>query len=73
MPDNLLLIVFGILTTMGIAFGGLSLYFAIQQAKKKDGEIKMALWSFGALAGLVLAGMSMAYFIIPILLHHLFH
>lgn len=73
MPDNLLLIVFGTLSAMGLAFGGLSLYFAIQHAKKKEGEIKMALWSFGMLAGLVLAGMSFAYFIIPIILHHLFH
>lgn len=72
MPDNILLIVFGTLSVLGLAFGGLSLYFAIQQAKKKDGEVKMAFWAFGTLAGLVLAGMSFAYFIIPILLHHFF-
>jgi hypothetical protein len=44
----------------------------MKNAKKPDGELKMAFWSFGALAGLVLAGMSFAYFIIPILLNHWF-
>lgn len=72
MPDNILLIVFGTLTFISLAFGGMCLYFAVQNAKKPDSEIKMAFWSFGALAGLVFAGMCSAYFLIPIIANHLF-
>jgi heme/copper-type cytochrome/quinol oxidase subunit 3 len=72
MPDNLLLIVFGILSTIGLLVGGIAIYLAMQSAKKKDGELMMAFWAFIALAGLTFAGMSWAYFIIPILANRLF-
>jgi hypothetical protein len=52
---------------------GLCLVFAFKNAKKSEGELKMAFWSFGALAGLVFSGMCFAYFIVPILLNHWFH
>jgi hypothetical protein len=45
----------------------------VKNAKKPDGELKMAFWSFGALAGLVFAGMSFAYFVVPILINHWFN
>jgi len=69
--DNILLIVFGILSTLSLLFAGLCLYFAVKNAKKKDAEVQMALWSFGALAGFTFAGMCWAYFLIPILIHRL--
>jgi heme/copper-type cytochrome/quinol oxidase subunit 3 len=72
MPDNLLLIVFGILSSIGLLVGGIAIYLAMQSAKKKDGELMMAFWAFVALAGLTFAGMSWAYFIIPILSNRLF-
>ena len=72
LPDSILLIVFGILALLSLAFGAMSLYFAVKNAKKPDGELKMAFWSFGALAGLVFAGMASAYFLLPILFRHLF-
>ena len=72
MPDNILLIVFGVLSTLALVVAGFGLYLAVKNAKKKDGEIKMALWSFVALAGFVFAGMCWAYFLIPILINHLF-
>jgi hypothetical protein len=49
------------------------LVFAVKNAKEPEGELKMAFWSFGALAGLVFSGMCFAYFIIPILFNHWFH
>ena len=67
MPDNLLLIVFGILSTIGLLVGGIAIYFAMKNAKKNDGELWMAFWSVVALAGLTFAGMCWAYFLIPIL------
>ena len=72
LPDNILLIVFGVLSALALAFGGLCLYLAVKNAKKPEGELKMALWSFGALAGLVFAGMCWAYFLIPIIINRLF-
>ncbi len=72
MPDKILLIIFGVLSTVALVVAGAALYFAIKNAKKKDGEIKMALWSFVALAGFVFAGMCWAYFLIPILVNNLF-
>jgi uncharacterized membrane protein YozB (DUF420 family) len=72
MPDSIFLIIFGILSTLSLALAGMAMYFAVKNAKAKDGEIKMALWSFVALAGFVFAGMCWAYFLIPILINHLF-
>jgi heme/copper-type cytochrome/quinol oxidase subunit 3 len=72
MPDNLLLIVFGILSTIGLLVGGIAIYLAMKNAKKKDSELMMAFWAFIALAGLTFAGMCWAYFLIPILANRLF-
>lgn len=72
MPDSILLIVFGILSTAALLVGGLGIYFAMQNARKKEGEMKMVFWAVVALAGLTFAGMSWAYFLIPILANRLF-
>jgi len=44
---------------------------AVRAAKKKDAELSMAMWSVAAIAGLAIGGMSLAYFVIPIVLVHL--
>jgi heme/copper-type cytochrome/quinol oxidase subunit 3 len=72
MPDNLLLIIFGILSTIALLIGCLAIYLAVKNAKKKDGELMMVFWAVIALAGLTFAGMSWAYFLIPILANRLF-
>lgn len=72
MPDKLLIIVFGTISTLALAAGILGVYLAVKAARKNDGEVKMALWSVVALAGFTLAGMSWAYFLIPIIINHLF-
>jgi hypothetical protein len=72
MPDNILLIVFGILSALGLAVGITGFWLALKNSKKPEGEIKMAGWAVLGLAGLVLAGMSWAYFLLPILWNHLF-
>ena len=73
MPDKTLLLIFGTLSTLSLIVAGSAISFAVKNAKKKEGEIKMALWSFVALAGFVFAGMCWAYFLIPILINHLFN
>ncbi|MCX6133998.1 MAG: hypothetical protein NTU47_09325 [Ignavibacteriales bacterium] len=65
--------VFGTLTAIGLIVAVICLVFALKNARKPEGELKMAFWSFGALAGLVFSGMSFAYFIVPILLNQWFH
>jgi heme/copper-type cytochrome/quinol oxidase subunit 3 len=72
MPDNLLLIVFGILSTIGLLVGGIAIYLAMRSAKRTDGELMMVFWACVALIGLTFAGMCWAYFIIPILANRLF-
>ena len=72
MPDKLLLIIFGILSTIALLVGCVAIYFAVKNAKKKEGELMMVFWSVIALAGLTFAGMCWAYFLIPILINRLF-
>jgi len=62
MPDNLLLIVFGILSTIALLVGCLAISFAVKSARKKDGELMMVFWAVIALAGLTFSGMSLALF-----------
>lgn len=69
--DNFLLAFFGIFSLLGLGFGALSTWMAMRTARKpKASELALAGWSVGALLGLTAGGMSLAYFVIPILLHH---
>jgi heme/copper-type cytochrome/quinol oxidase subunit 3 len=72
MPDIVLIVVFGILSTVALAFGGIAIFFAFRAARKPDKELAMVFWGVAALAGLTFGGMSWAYFLIPILLNNLF-
>ncbi|MEX2116663.1 MAG: hypothetical protein WEB37_07240 [Bacteroidota bacterium] len=72
MPDNFLLIFFGALSTLSLIAGGFAFAMAFKHAKKPDAELKMAFWAILGLAGLVFAGMSWAYFLIPIFIQRIF-
>ena len=72
MPDNLLLIIFGTIVSICLVIGGIAIYLALKNAKREDGELMMAFWSVIALAALTFAGMSLAYFIFPILSNRYF-
>ncbi len=72
MPDNILLVIFGILSTIALVIGSIAVYFAMKCAKNNKGELTMAFWSVIALASLTFAGMCWAYFLIPILINHIF-
>ena len=70
--DNILLAIFGTLSLLGLGFGAFSTWMAMRIARKpKSSELALAAWSVGALVGLTVGGMSLAYFVVPILLHHL--
>jgi hypothetical protein len=71
MSDNILLIVFGTLSLLALAVGGLAIHLAMKNVRKNGSELRMVFWAFLALAGLTFGGMCLAYFVIPILLNHL--
>lgn len=72
MPDHILLMIFGVLSTVAIIVGVLSFYFAFKAARKSNAELQMVFWGVVGLGALTFAGMAWAYFIIPILLHRFF-
>ncbi|MBN1398167.1 MAG: hypothetical protein JXA06_09085 [Bacteroidetes bacterium] len=72
MSDSLLLIVFGTISSVCFVIGSIAIYLALKNAKREDSELMMAFWSVVALAGFTFAGMSLAYFIIPILSNRYF-
>jgi hypothetical protein len=67
--DLALLIVFGFLSLTGLAGAFLSFRKALRVSGEKDGDLKMFLWAVVTMAGLIVAGVSAAYFILPILLN----
>jgi hypothetical protein len=68
--DLILTIVFGALSVLGLAATVLCLRMAMRAATHKDGDVKMFFWAVGSLIGLVIAGMSTAYILLPILYHY---
>lgn len=68
--DLYLTIAFGTLSVLGLVATVLCLRMALKVASEKDGDLKMFFWAVGSLVGLILAGVSSAYFLIPILLHY---
>jgi hypothetical protein len=59
---------------LGLALAGFAFYRAFKNANfKKDPEgIRMFLWSAAGLLGLIVAGMSAAYILFPIIVHYFF-
>ncbi len=67
--DRTLLIAFGIAAIFFLAGAIFCFVRAFRVAGKKDGDLKMFLWTAAGMIGLIIAGMSAAYILIPILLH----
>ena len=67
--DLLLLVVFGVCAVVGLAVAFYCFRRSLKVASDRDGDIKMFFWAVGGLLGLIIAGMSSAYILLPILLH----
>ena len=67
--DLLLFLAFGFLFVAGITGAILSFRQAMKVSGRKDGDLKMFLWASGSMIGLIVAGMSAAYILLPIILH----
>lgn len=72
MLDNIILVVAGILSTVGLIVGTLSFRFAMKHARKEDQEMKMISWTIVGMAGFVFSAVSFVYFILPILIARYF-
>ncbi len=68
--DLILFIVFGFITTAGLAISAFFFSRALRVAGEKDGDVKMFFWAAGAVLALIVAGMSAAYILLPIILFH---
>ena len=67
MLDNLILLVFGILSPLTLAVGFFGFWRAIQASKRKDSDLRMFFWAALGLAGFVFSLVSFVYFLLPII------
>ena len=64
--DLTLTIAFGSIAIISLVVAALCFRKALRVSGEKDGDLKMFLWAVGAMLGLILAGMSAAYILLPI-------
>ena len=67
--DLALLIGFGVTALLFLAFAIFCFSRALKVAGERDGDLKMFFWAAGGMTGLIIAGMSAAYILLPILFH----
>jgi len=67
--DLALLLAFGALAILSLAFAIFCFVRALRVSGEKDGDLKMFLWATGSMFGLIVSGMSAAYIVLPILFH----
>jgi hypothetical protein len=73
--DAILFWLFLTLVVAGLGWAAFAIYKAFKWSDPRDDPdgLRMFLWACAALAGLVLAGMSAAYVLFPIVSHYFFH
>lgn len=67
--DRTLFIAFSTITLLFATISVLCFRKAFKVAGERDGDLKMFFWAAGGVIGLIVAGMSLAYILLPILLH----
>jgi hypothetical protein len=68
-PDLILFAVFGSIALVSAAGAVLTFRQALRVSGERDGDLKMFLWAAGSMICLIIAGMSTAYILLPILFH----
>jgi hypothetical protein len=68
--DKLLIWIFTGLSLLSLAWSIFAFYRAMKAVDLKDEGFRMFLWAAGGLVGLVVAGMSAAYILLPIIFHY---
>jgi len=69
--DLILTIIFSTLFLVSLVGAVLSFRQALRVSGERDGDLKMFFWAVGSLVGLILAGMSAAYILLPVLFTYL--
>jgi hypothetical protein len=72
MLDNIILLVFGVLSPLALAVGFFGFWMAVRASKLKEADLRMFFWAVLGLAGFVFSLVSFAYFLLPILSARLF-
>jgi hypothetical protein len=67
--DRILFLLFSALTAIGVLCFLLCSRAALRAARERDRELKMVFWAVGAMIGFIIAGVSSAYILLPILLN----
>lgn len=67
--DLILFLGFGTLAVLGMTGTILCFRKALRVSGEKDGDIKMFIWAVASMFSLIVAGMSTAYILLPILFH----
>jgi hypothetical protein len=67
--DLILFAAFGSIALLSLAGAFLMFRKALRVSGERDGDLKMFLWAAGSMVCLIIAGMSAAYILLPILFH----
>ena len=67
--DLILLVVFGSISLISLAGAFLTFRQALRVSGLRDGDLRMFFWAAGSMICLIIAGMSAAYILLPILFH----
>ncbi|HXX64562.1 MAG TPA: hypothetical protein VEO56_12275 [Bacteroidota bacterium] len=67
--DLVLFISFGIVALSASTGSVLAFRQALRVSGQRDGDLKMFFWAAGSMVCLIIAGMSAAYILLPILFH----
>jgi uncharacterized BrkB/YihY/UPF0761 family membrane protein len=67
--DLILLLVFGVTALVALLVAVLCFRKALRVSNQRDGDLKMFFWALGSFIALIIAGMSTAYIVLPIVLH----
>ena len=67
--DLVLFISFGIVALSATTGSVLAFRQALRVSGQRDGDLKMFFWAAGSMVCLIIAGMSAAYILLPILFH----
>ena len=71
--DLALLVLFGCFILLGLLGGIFSFRKALRVVNQRDGDLKMFLWAAVTMACLIVAGMSAAYFVLPLIFSTVTH
>lgn len=68
--DLILFVVFGLISAVSLTAAILCFRQALKVANQRDGDLKMFFWALGSMVGMIVAGMSAAYILLPIVYSH---